>query len=147
VNEFDIVTVINRPAAEVFAFVADPTNIPLYNSNVTEARLESPEPLAIGSTMALAGHFLGRRYETTWEVTDLKENEVQALKTVSGPFYLELTTRYEEVDGGTRVSSHYRGESRGFFKLAEPVVIRVTKKQFESAAQILKELLEADETA
>jgi hypothetical protein len=38
--------------------------------------------------------------------------------------------------------SIYRGESRGFFKLAEPLVVRLTRKQFETAAENLSTLLE-----
>jgi hypothetical protein len=32
----------------------------------------------------------------------------------------------------TRVTSTYRGESRSFFKLAEPLVVRLTRRQFEA---------------
>jgi hypothetical protein len=38
----------------------------------------------------------------------------------------------------------YPAERSGFFKLAEPVVIRLTRKHFETAAENLKALLEAD---
>ena len=43
---------------------------------------------------------------------------------------------------GTQVTSLYRGESRGFFKLAEPLVVRLTRKRFETAADNLRALLE-----
>jgi hypothetical protein len=48
----------------------------------------------------------------------------------------------EPVAAGTQVTSFYRGESRGFFKLAEPLVVRLTKKHFETAADNLRALLE-----
>ena len=102
----------------------------------------------VGSTAVLSGHFLGRRFETTWETTDYKLNEKLDNKTISGPFYLEISATYEPGGGGTKVISRYRGESRGFFKLAEPLVFRITKKQFEASAETMKELLEAEaETA
>jgi hypothetical protein len=37
-------------------------------------------------------------------------------------------------------------EMSHFFKLAEPVIVRLTKKHFETAAENLKALLEADTT-
>jgi hypothetical protein len=40
------------------------------------------------------------------------------------------------------VTSFYRGESRGFFKLAGPLVIRLANKHFETAAGNLRALLE-----
>jgi hypothetical protein len=36
------------------------------------------------------------------------------------------------------------GESRGFFKMAEPLIVRLTKRQTETAAENLKALLEED---
>jgi hypothetical protein len=46
------------------------------------------------------------------------------------------------VAEGTRVTANYRGESRGFFKLAEPLVVRLTKKHFEAACENLRTLLD-----
>jgi hypothetical protein len=46
------------------------------------------------------------------------------------------------VPAGTQVTSLYRGESRGFFKLAEPLVVRLTRKHFETAADNLRAFLE-----
>jgi hypothetical protein len=65
-------------------------------------------------------------------------------KTTSGPFHLEVENTVDPLEDGTRLTAVYRGESRGFFKLAEPVVVRLTKKHFETASENLKALLEAD---
>ena len=48
----------------------------------------------------------------------------------------------EPVAEGTQVTSTDRGESRGFFKLAEPLVVRLSKKTWETAADNLRILLE-----
>jgi hypothetical protein len=48
----------------------------------------------------------------------------------------------EPSPGGTRVLNTCRGESRGFYKLAEPPVVRLTKKQTEAAFDNLRTLLE-----
>jgi hypothetical protein len=48
----------------------------------------------------------------------------------------------EPAGAGTKLTIHCRGESRGFFKLAEPLVIRLTKRQVETAGDNLKALLE-----
>src|SRR5580700_11888638 len=60
------------------------------------------------------------------------------------PFHLEIENTLSSVDGGTRLATIFRGESRGFFKLAEPVIVRLTKKQFETATENLKALIEAE---
>src|SRR5437588_9568279 len=103
-NEFDIVNVINRPVEEVFAFVEKVENVPTYNPAVREARQTSDGPIAIGAVAVMTGQFLGRGFETTWEIVDYKANERLATKTVSGPFHMELTTTFEPTgEGGTKV--------------------------------------------
>jgi hypothetical protein len=67
----------------------------------------------------------------------------RATKTSAGPFYLETDAVLEPVAEGTRVTTTCRGESHGFFKLAEPLVVRLSKKLWETAAENLRTLLEA----
>jgi len=60
----------------------------------------------------------------------------------AGPLHIEIDTTVEPVAAGTQVTSFYRGESHGFFKMAEPLVVRLAKKQFETAWDNLRTLLE-----
>lgn len=141
-NEFTIVTLIGRPVDHVFAVIQDVAKTPVWTPGLSAARRTSDGPMEAGSTIVYAGTFLGRGYETQAVCTDWTENKRFATKTTSGPFYLEVETTLESTAGGTRVTSHYLGESRGFFKLAEPLVVRLTRKQFETAAENLRTLLE-----
>ena len=95
-------------------------------------------------TVSHAAALSGRRFESVSECTDYNPNEKFSTKTTSGPFHLEIENTLSSVDGGTRLATIYRGESRGFVKLAEPVIVRLTKKQFETATENLKALLEAE---
>jgi len=98
----------------------------------------------VGTTVLFIGRFLGRGFESPSEVTDFVPNQRFTAKSTSGPFQLEVDYTLQPVDGGTRLATVYRGESRGFFKLAEPVIVRLAKKHFETAAENLKALLEAE---
>ena len=141
-NEFDVVTVIGCPPEEVFAVVQDVTTTPRWNPGLLEVRRTSDGPLGVGATMIYVGTFLGRRYESPVACTGFAENKQLATATTGGPFYLEVDQTVESSDGGTTLTIHCRGESRGFFKLAEPLVVRLTKRQVETAAGNLKALLE-----
>jgi uncharacterized protein YndB with AHSA1/START domain len=143
-NEFEIVTVIDRPVDEVFAFLVDPSKTADWTPGVTEARQTSEGPIGVGTTVLFIGRFLGRGFESPSEVTDFVPNQRFTAKSTSGPFQLEVDYTLQPVDGGTRLATVYRGESRGFFKLAEPVIVRLAKKHFETAAENLKALLEAE---
>ncbi len=142
-DEFELVTIIERPVEDVFAALQDLDKAPQWNPGVTEVRQSSPGPLGVGSSLVYVGSFLGRGYESPSQYTEYVANKRFVSKTVSGPFDLEVATTLDPVDGGTRVTARYRGESRGFFRLAEPIVFRLAKKHFETANENLKTLLEA----
>lgn len=143
-NEFEIVTEIKRSPSEVFDALLAFDKAPTWNPGVSEARPTANGPVGVGSTIVYTGRFLGRTYESTSECTEYAANARFVSKSTSGPFHLEVEYTVDEVDGGTRLTGLYRGESRGFFKIAEPVVVRLTKRHFETAAENLKELLEAN---
>jgi uncharacterized protein YndB with AHSA1/START domain len=141
-NEFTIVTVIARPVDEVFAFLTDLERMPLWVPGMTEGSVTSDGPLEAGSTLLYRGAFLGRSLEMPFVCTGLTENKHFSTRTTGGPFYLETDAVLEPTAGGTRVTTAYRGESRGFFKLAEPLVVRLSKKHWETAAENLRTLMD-----
>ena len=141
-NEFTIVTVIHRPVEDVFAVIRDVDQTPLWMPGLSEAHITSDGPLEAGSTMVYQGTFLGRRYDMHAECTGLTENKHFATKTVTGPFYLETDAVLEPVAEGTRAVVTCGGESRGFFKLAEPLIVRMSKRHWETAMDNVRALLE-----
>jgi len=143
-EQFEIVTVINRPVEDVFTALQDFDKAPQWNPGLTEVRQTSDGPLGVGSTVVYIGRFLGRGYESPSTYTEYVADRRLTSTTTSGPFHLEVENTLDPLDGATRLTAVYRGESRGFFKLAEPVVVRLTRKHFETATENLKALLEAD---
>jgi hypothetical protein len=107
-----------------------------------EVRRTSEGPLGVGATMIYVGTFMGRRYESPVACTGFAENKQFATATTGGPFYLEVDQTLEPAGVGTKLTIHCRGESRGFFKLAEPLVVQLTKRQVATAGGNLKTLLE-----
>ena len=92
--------------------------------------------------MVYVGTFLGRQYESPVACTGFAENKQLATTTTGGPFLLEVDQILEPAGAGTKLTVRCRADSRGFFKLAEPLVIRLAKKQFETGGENLKALLE-----
>ncbi len=141
--EAETSVVINRPVEKVFAFVNDSENAPQWRSSVLESRQTSEGPIGVGTTLAEVIRFLGRRIESTFEVTEYEPNSKISAKTTSGPIPFEVSRTFESVEGGTRLTVTIEGETGGFFKLAEPLVARMTKRQIETDHANLKDLLEA----
>ena len=142
-NEFELTVDIDRPVEDVWAFMEDYSRYPEWTPGVTEARKTSEGEMGVGSTVTFVGRTLGRRYESLSECTAYERNRHFATRSISGPFHLEVDNRFEPTEGGTRLISKFRGESRGFLKIAEPMAVRVTRKNFEAANENMKALLEA----
>jgi uncharacterized protein YndB with AHSA1/START domain len=62
--------VIKRPVEEVFAFVTDPNNDPLWQMTILGTEQTSEGPVDVGTTLRNTAKFLGRRIETTMEATE-----------------------------------------------------------------------------
>jgi carbon monoxide dehydrogenase subunit G len=141
-NEFEVMTVINRPVEDVFAAVRNVAKSPLWTPGLLEVQRTGEDPLEVGGTMVFVGTFLGRRFESPVTCTTLIENKQLTTTTTGGPYFLEVDQRLEPDGAGTKLTVHCKGESRGFFKLAEPLVIRLTQRQFDTGGSNLKTLLE-----
>jgi uncharacterized protein YndB with AHSA1/START domain len=135
--------VINRPIEEVFAFVSNPENYPKWFSASREVQITSDGPTGVGTTFRTVVTFLGRRIEGEIEFTAYEPNRSYAEKVKSGPFPVENRVTFERVEGGTRVTTSQVAEPGGFFKLAEPLLMRMIKRQFEADGANLKDLMES----
>jgi uncharacterized protein YndB with AHSA1/START domain len=138
----EISIVINRPIEEVFACVSNPENIPKWSSLSREVKITSAGSIGVGSTYRSVVAFLGRRIEGETEITEYEPNRSFAEKSKSGPFPVENRTTFERVNGGTRVNFTAVAEPGGFFKLAEPLLVGMIKRQFEADFANVKDLLE-----
>ena len=138
-----ISTMINRPVEEVFAFVSNPENFPKWISSSREVKITSVRPIGIGTTFRPVVTFLGRRIEGESEVTEYEPNRRYVEKTISGPIPVENSITFERVEGGTLVSFTSVAEPGGFFKLAEPLLVSLVKRQFQADFANLKDLMEA----
>ena len=136
--------VINRPVEEVFAFVTTPENDPQWRSGMLESKQTSEGPKGVGTTEQGVVQLLGRRIEWTAEATEYEPNKKVKDKVAAGPMSAEQSQTFEPVEGGTRFTLVLEGETGGFFRLAEPIVIRILQRDLEADVANLKDILEAE---
>jgi carbon monoxide dehydrogenase subunit G len=135
--------VVERPPDEVFAFLTDLSNVPEWQSGAIEVR-EPEGELAVGTTYVEVLKFLGRRIETTIQVTEYEPARRFSIETLSGPIPFQVQHTLEPAGaGGTKLSVTLEGEPGGFFKLAEPLVMRNAQRQVENDFATLKRMVEA----
>ncbi len=134
--------VIERPVEEVFDFVTDPRNEALWSSLIVEQEKTSEGPTGVGTSLRNTVRFLGRQFDMTFEITEHEINKRNCIRTVSGPIPATGYRIVEPVKGGTRFTQITEGEVGGFFRLAEPLVIRAARRQYETDLAALKDVLE-----
>lgn len=135
--------VIKRPVKEVFSYVTDAGNLSSWMSELAEAEQSSEGPVGVGTTISAVANLMGRRIENVQQVTEYEPNRKFAIKSTSGPVENEDKFTFESISGGTKVTRKTEGEMGGFFRMAEPLVVRMLNRQFENNFANLKDLLEA----
>ncbi len=141
--EFDITVEIKRPLDEVWDYMTNPDNMTQWISVIQEVKQEGSGPVGKGSRAHQIARFLGKRIETTTEITDWDPKRKFTANAITGPLPFEQTMAFSREGDLTRVDVHLKGESKGFFRLADPVVGTMARRQFAADYANLKDLLEA----
>jgi uncharacterized membrane protein len=134
--------VINRPIEEVFVVLSNLENNLKWDSGFLEVKRTSQGPIGVGTTWQAVRKGLGQRIETEVEITEYEPNRKCTQKGKS-PFPVEVQWLFDSVEGGTRVNGRIEAVPGGFFKLAEPLVASVGRRQIEADLSNLKDLMEA----
>lgn len=135
--------VIDRPIDEVFEFVSNPENDSQWQSGVLESGQTSEGPMGVGATSREVRQFLGRRIESTVEITEYEPKRKIGFKSTSGPIPFKVAYMFEPVEGGTKLSTVGEAEPGGFFKMAEPIAMRMFEREMKGNFANLKDILEA----
>lgn len=134
---------IKRPREEVAAFVADPTNDTIWISGVKDVRLLTEGPLRTGSRVHRTGGFMGKQFDYVNDVVDYEPLSHLEMKSVSGPFPMQVRYEFEESKGGTLVRIHVAGETGGFFRMAGPLLAGMVRRTITKDLKALKKQMEA----
>lgn len=135
---------IERPASEVFAYIANFENNPRWQSGMREAHFTSDPPLAVGSTYVQVAAFLGRRIDSTFEVIAYEADRMVKATSTFGSFPITFTRIVEPAEGGTLVQAIIEGDASGLFKIAEPLMKRMVQRQISGDYANLKGILEGE---
>jgi ligand-binding SRPBCC domain-containing protein len=143
---FEATTEIAAPVQKVWEFVDNPENELLWQSNAAERAVLTEGPVEKGTRLRLVDRFLGRSIEWEWEVVEHYPYR-RVDRVVEGPLYLESSWTMEPLERGTIFSMEIEAPEGfgGFFgKLAEPLVLRMARRDFDTNLAKLKDLIEAD---
>jgi uncharacterized membrane protein len=125
----EISVFINRPAQEVFDYLAALERAGEWQKDVVRSEIHGP--LAVGTTGVFVQKFMGREIANEYRITSYSPPHEICFETTSGPVSFVGCQRCEEQDGGTLATIVVEAEVGGFFSVAEGMV----GKQLESALQ------------
>ena len=123
---------IARAPEDVFAYLADVSNLPAWQAGVKSAtrragRIEESRSL------------LGRELDTTLEIVDEEAPRLFTLRALDGPVQFTVRHELEAADGGTRLTVTAEGDVPGF---AAGLLARGAERQFRRDFERLKQILE-----
>lgn len=136
---------IQRPCAEVAAFMFDPRNDAIWTTGVVECRPLTDGPLRTGSRVERISKFLGRQFGYQYEVVAADERFVQM--HVNEPFPMEIRYELEVRPEGTLTRIRAQGDATGFFRLASPLMSKMVRRNITNDLELLKKHLEARPSA
>ena len=134
---------IGRPVEEVFAYVTTVENFTKWMGDLIRASWQtSPGPVGLGTTFTQTNHFLGRNFDTDFEVITYEPPRQFCVVATSGIAPFGGCYTFEPVEGGTQFTSIAEVEGSGLFNLAGSLLIRAIRHQTESGLTRLQQILD-----
>ncbi|MGD8584334.1 MAG: SRPBCC family protein [Chloroflexota bacterium] len=139
---FNVSVQIDRPQEQVFAYVADESNLARWNSAVQSVHHTSPGPARVGATYNMVRQLPQGQVENTYKITAFQPDEALAIETTSGPTPFRYDYRFEPVANGTKLSLSAEVKTSGLAGLVTPLLSHGIRRGVEANLATLKQILE-----
>lgn len=134
--------VIDRAVEDVFDYVADERNEPMYNAQMRLAEKISDGPIGVGTQYRAEVVSGGRPVSMVIEFTEYERPRRLASMTTMSSMDIAYTLTFEPVREGTRMRWAGEIEPHGMLKLMGPLVAWMGRRQELRIWTGLKGLLE-----
>lgn len=134
---------IDRPVVEVFAFVADQTNGPMWQQDLHAVRRLTEGPIGVGTEHEFVRRFAGREVASRNRFVTFEPGRYVEFEIPDGWLSGRASYRTEPRAGGTALTSRMSFRARGALRLLEPVLYRLMARDSRRDEARLKEILEA----
>lgn len=141
--EVTATTNIDRPAEDVFAYLADMAQNPTWQRGMRRCTWTSDPPLKVGSTYDQEATFLGKQIVSSFEVVEFVPGERIRIRTTGGTMPIDVTRSVTPLpDGRAAVGAVVRGDPSGVFAMAAPIMRTLVSWSVRRDYRRLKEALE-----
>jgi carbon monoxide dehydrogenase subunit G len=133
---------IPAPPAEVYAFLAEPTNLPRWQEGVVSSVRTSPPPTVAGSTGRVVIEMMGQRVTADTTIREAVQDRRLVIATSANGMSVVGSLDLAPTEGGTRLvfSSEVKAESI-FMKPLEGLVADVAERNVDASLARLQAAL------
>ena len=134
---------IRRPVGEVFDFVSDSEHLPAWTAGVKRVSRSSPGPIGVGTTYRVVAKMLGRRVDSTYEVTAYEPDKLVSGRMTTPFFAFDETYRFE-AEEADRTMVRVEAEVRpgGALRFLGPLLGVAMQRQVQADHRRLRSILE-----
>lgn len=128
---------IDRPPAQVYAFVLDGANNPLWRPAVLEIERVAGAPSGLGATyrQRLKGPG-GRPIDGDYKIVAATPDTRISFQVTAGPARPTGTYTFEAAGDATRVTLALRYETKGVAKLMDPLITATMRSEVATLANL-----------
>jgi carbon monoxide dehydrogenase subunit G len=140
-------TVVDRPAAEVFAYATDPTRFQEWQQGVIDAHLDQPGPAQVGSKCVTTRRIGGANRAVTSVFTHVDPPRTWGVRGIDGPIRATVDVTVEPVtETSSRLTITVDFAGHGIGKLLVPLLVRrQAQKEMPANVEALKRRVEAQQ--
>jgi hypothetical protein len=136
---------VDRPSAELFAYVTDPSQFVEWQDGVVSGRVNGDGPHAVGDRCITIRRIGFAKRPVTSTVTHVDAPHTWGLQGIDGPMRAEVNVTVEALDGDRRskLTIEIDFSGHGIDKVLVPLVVRPqARKEMPANLRRLKERLE-----
>jgi uncharacterized membrane protein len=135
---------INRPAAEVFAYLDQLDRHREWQSSIVSTRVETDGPTRVGTRVAERRKVPGGARDVPYEITEHEPPRKSSFRGTAGPVRPVGTVTVEPLgDASSRMTLEFDLEGHGIGKLFAVFARRQAAKEIPESQQKFKQLVES----
>lgn len=137
---------VDRPPAEVFAYVTDPSRFAEWQNGVVNGHLDTDGPPAAGDRCITTRRIGFAERPVTSEVTHIEPPRSWGVRGIDGPIRAEVNVIVEPLDSDqrSRLTIKIDFAGRGIGQILVPLVVRPqARREMPANMKRLKQRLEA----
>ena len=139
--------VVDRPAAEVFAYATDPARFHEWQQGVIDGHLDQPGPPRVGAKCLTTRRIGGGNRTVTSEFTHIDAPSTWGVQGIDGPIRASVDVTVEPLtETSSRLTIAVGFAGHGIGKLLVPLMVRrQAQKEMPANVEALKRHIEAQQ--